>query len=36
MIAVLKQGTTPSQMEQLVAWLKAMISTVHSGACFLR
>ena len=29
MIAVLKQGTTPSQMEQLVAWLKAMNLDVH-------
>ena len=29
MIAVLKQGTTPSQMEQLVTWLKAMNLDVH-------
>ena len=29
MIAVLKQGTTPSQMEQLVSWLKAMNLDVH-------
>ena len=29
MIAVLKQGTTPSQTQQLVSWLKAMNLDVH-------